>query len=462
MIKTKSHSILIAVCAAMFFLPFMMAGVNSVLPPIGLATGASAKELSLITTFYALGLATFQLTTGRMGDIWGRKRIFLCGMGIFIFTSFILGFLNNIALMQTLRFVQGAGAAMFSASGLAILAVAAPEGKRSQYIGYSAAVVYAGVACGPPVAGLIAGTIGWQWIFWSNGILASLAWALMYFTVHEEWYQGKGEPFDWWGGFIYGAGMATLTIGSTLLQRLPFEGGLLLCTGLGLLAIYIMLELRTKYPLLDIRLLSTNRVFALSSLAAFINYSALFGMILFFSLYLQVVKGMSVTASGLFLASQFLVQAFTTPYASRLADKYGAGRISAIGISLCGLGLCACAFLGRDSHLGFFVLAQMMLGLGMSFFAAPNTSVIMESVDEAHVGQAAAIVGTMRTSGALVNTSIISVTLGYYLGNSPVTVDNIDEFLMSMKTDLILFGIFNLAAIGCALGRENILKKSKN
>ncbi len=462
MAKTKEQSILIAVCAAMFFLPFMMAGVNSVLPPIGLDTGASAKELSLITTFYALGLATFQLTTGRMGDIWGRRRIFLWGMGIFIIVSIALGFMDNVAAMQALRFVQGAGAAMFSASGLAILAVSAPEGKRSQYIGYSAAVVYAGIACGPPLAGLIAGTIGWNWIFWSNGILATFAWALMFFTVREEWYQGKGEPFDWWGGFIYGAGMATLTIGSTLLQELPFEGGLLLCTGVGLLISYVILELRTKYPLLDIRLLRSNKVFALSSLAAFINYSASFGMILFFSVYLQVVRGMSVTSAGLFLASQFLVQAFTTPYASRLADRHGAGRISAIGIALCGLGLCASAFLGRDSNLAFFVLAQIILGLGMSFFAAPNTTVIMESVDKAHVGQAAALVGTMRTSGALVNTSIISVTLGYFLGNSPATVHNIDEFLMSMRVDLILFGIFNLAAIGCALGREKILKKSKS
>ncbi len=351
---------------------------------------------------------------------------------------------------------------MFAASGLAILTVAAPEGKRRQYIGYSAAVVYAGIACGPPLAGVIAGSIGWRWLFWGNGILAILAMSIMLFTVRDEWYQGKGEPFDWAGGFIYAAGMATLTIGSTLMQNLPFKGGLLLLSGLGLLMIYIKYELRTKHPLLDINLLRNNRVFALSSLAAFINYSASFGMLLFFSLYLQVVRGMSVTNAGLFLSLQFVIQTLTTPWASNLADKYGAAHISAIGIAFCGLGLCACAFLGRDSHLGFFVLAQVILGLGMSFFAAPNTSVIMESVDKSHVGQAASLVGTMRTCGALVNTSIISVTLGYFLGSEPVTVNNIDEFLMSMRVDLVLFGIFNLAAIGCALGRQKSLSKINN
>ncbi len=454
MLEVKAKRILIAVCAAQFFLPFMMAGVNSALPPIGMDTLASAKELSLLTTFYALGLATFQLTTGRMGDIWGRKRMFLWGLGIFIITSALIGFTNSILFMQALRFVQGAGAAMFAASGLAILATVAPDGQRGKYIGFSAAVVYAGIACGPPVAGFITGGIGWRWIFFANAIAASIAWAFMFCSVREEWYEGKGEPFDWRGGFIYGAGMASLAIGSTILQELPLKGVLLLCIGLGLLVIYVMLESRTKYPLLDINLLLKNRVFALSSLAAFVNYSASFGMILFFSIYLQVVRGMSVTDAGLFLSLQFVVQAGATPLASRLADRHGPGRISAVGIGLCGLGLCACAFLGRESNLMFFVIAQIMLGLSMSFFAAPNTTVMLESVDRAHVGQAASFVGTMRTCGALVNTTIISMTLGYFLGNSPVTVDNIDEFLMSMRVDLMLFGIFNLAAIGCALGRE--------
>ncbi len=456
MLKTKAQSILIVVCAAQFLLPFMMAGVNSALPPIGMDTNASAKELSLLTTFYALGLATFQLTTGRMGDIWGRRRIFLCGLGVFCLTSVLIGISSNILFMQALRFVQGAGAAMFAASGLAILATVAPEGKRGQYIGFSAAVVYAGIACGPPVAGLITGSIGWRWIFLSNAIAAFAAWALMFFRVREEWYEGKGEPFDWRGGFLYGSGMATLAIGSTILQGLPLKGLLLLGIGIGLLITYIVHESRTKYPLLDINLLLKNRVFALSSLAAFVNYSASFGMILFFSLYLQVVRGMSVRDSGLLLALQFIVQAGATPIASRLADRHGPGRISAIGIGLCGLGLCACAFLGRDSHLIFFIIAQVILGLSMSFFAAPNTTVMLESVDRAHVGQAASFVGTMRTCGALVNTTIISMTLGYFLGNSPVTVDNIDAFLMSMRVDLMLFGVFNLAAIGCALGRERV------
>ncbi len=432
-----------------------MAGVNAVLPSMGADIGASAKDMTLLTTFYALGLATFQLTTGRMGDIWGRRRIFLWGMGIFTAMCFVLGHMDNVHLMQVLRFVQGTGGAMFSASGLAILSMVAPEGKRGQYIGLSASAVYAGIACGPPVAGFIVGTLGWRWLFWANAAASGAAFFLMLLMVREEWFCGKGEPFDWRGGLVYGAAMAILTLGSTHLETslglaLAMMGG-----GLLLLVLYVFMELRTEYPLLQVRLLVQNRVFGLSSLAAFINYCSAFGMIIFFSLYAQLARGMSVMEAGLWLSVQFVVQSVTAPLAGKLSDRYSAGRVSAAGVALCGLGLLASAFLAPDTPFILFVIAQCTLGLGMGLFAAPNTTVIMESVGQKYIGQAASLVGTMRTSGALVNTTIISITFGYFLGKAPMDVAHLDAFLQSMRADLILFGILNLAAIACVLVRKN-------
>lgn len=458
--RLSPKALLLAVCVAQFVLPFMMAGVNSVLPSIGESTGASARELSLISTFYALGLAIFQLTSGRMGDVWGRRRIFLIGMAIFSCTGAVIGCLSDATFMQGLRFVQGAGAAMFNASGLAILAAAAPPGMRSQYLGLSGAAVYAGIACGPPVAGMVTGLIGWRWLFWGNALAGVLAFCLMRFTVRTEWYQGRGEPFDWHGGVVYGAGMAALTLGSTALQSTAGTGWSLLALGIVLLVVYTRMELRTAYPLLDVRLLVRNKVFGLSALAAFINYASSFGLLFFFSIYLQVVRGFDVRDAGLFLALQFIIQAGTTPWAGRLADRKGPEKISAIGIALCGVGLCACALLGRDTPLWYLVLAQAMLGLGVSFFAIPNTTVILESAGPEHLGQAAGLTGAVRTGGGLFNMTIISCTLAYYLGDAPVSAENIDAFLQSLRVDLLLFGVLNLLAVGCALGRMRVVKKS--
>lgn len=444
--------ILLAVCCAQFLLPFMMAGVNAVLPPIGVDLNASARELGLITTLYALGLAIFHLTAGRMGDVWGRRRTFLCGMGIFAVSSIITGFAPNINTLLVIRFIQGAGAATFNASGLALLACTAPPAQRGQYIGFGGAAVYAGIACGPPLAGLITGTLGWRWLFFCTGIACATAFLLM-LRVHAEWREGKGEPFDWRGSFIYGAGIAALTIGSTSLQEDIFMGWGLVFVGITGLVLYVWTELRTPFPLLDVRLLVTNKIFGLSSLAAFINYSSMYGMLFFFSVYLQVVRHMSVEEAGLFLAIQSVVQVFTTPWAGRMADKYGASLISSIGIGCCGLGLLATAFLQVDSSLWLLVAAQILLGLGISLFAVPNTTVLLGCVDTKHLGQAAGLTGAVRTGGGVLNMMIVTMTLGLYLGNQPIGESTIAPFMMSMKVDLIIFGLLNLMAVGCALGR---------
>ncbi len=428
--------------------------MNSLLPSIEESTGAGVHNLSLLTTFYVLGLVIAQLCAGRMGDVWGRRRVFLTGSFVFVLTNIIMGFMDNIYVMQALRLLQGLGTAIFSASGLAILAVSAPDGKRSQYVAYSATAIYVGIACGPPVAGFIGSELGWQWLFWGTAIAGSLTWAFMRFAVHEEWYQGKGEPFNWFDAGVYSLGMTCVAFGSSLLKNSMGMGIGIILLGFLFLALYIRMELKAKYPLLDVALLAHNKVFALSSLAAFINYSSSFGMVVFFSLYLQVVRGLSVGQAGMYLSVQFLVQAITSPIAGRLLTKYGGSKVSAVGIALCGLGLVASGFLTKDSHMLYFFLAQICLGVGTGFFAAPNTTVILESVDKAHLGQAASVAGTMRTSGALVNTAIISITLGVFLGDAPVTVDNIDAFMQSMKVDLILFGLLNLLAIGFALARE--------
>ncbi len=452
--KDSPRIILFAVCAAQFFMPFMVAGVNSILPAIGHSTGASAQELSLITTFYILGLVVAQLIAGRMGDIWGRRKVFLCGSAVFIAANFCIGFIDNIYYMMVLRTLQGLGAAIFSATGLSILAVAAPQGKRNQYIAYSATAIYVGIACGPPLAGFIGGSLGWQWLFWSTGAAAFCTWLFMRFAVHEEWYEGKGEPFNWVNASIYAVGMALVTFGSTVLKDSIWGGSGLIGLGIVVVAFYIWKEMHSQYHLLDVRLLMQNKVFALSSLAAFINYSAVFGMVIFFSLYLQVVLGISVEKAGLYLSWQFVLQALTSTRSGVLAARYGGGRVSAVGIAVCGLGLCISAFLDRESSLAFFFLSQSALGIGIGLFAAPNTSVILESVDKAHIGQAASVVGSMRTTGALVNTSIVTITFGYFLGDSPVHAGNIDAFLQSMQVDLLLFGVLNILAIAFALSRE--------
>lgn len=454
-IEKEHRWLLLAVCAAQFFMPFMVAGVNAVLPPLGESLGASARNLSLLGAVYTLGLVVFQLAGGTLGDIYGRRRIFLSGLTLFSIMAIVLGFIENIDLFIGLRLFQGIGAAMLSSSSLALLASAAPKELRASYLGISGAAVYAGIACGPTVGGLVAGWLGWRWLFWGTGLAALAAMCIMIFRVPMEWRTAGKEPFDVPGCLLYGGAMAALTFGASSVADDPVLGNGLFLICLALLGAFGWRELRSPFPMVDVRMLYTNRVLSLSLVAAFVNYCSFFGMIFFFSLYLQVGKGFSVQQAGLMLALQAVVQALASPLAARLCDRYDRGIISTVGTVLCGMGLLSAAFLDMDSSLWLIVGAQCFIGAGASIFALPNTTIILETAGPQRVGQASGLVGTVRTAGMLCNLAIITLTLSLFLGHEPVSEHNIPAFLHCMRVDMTFFGILSLLAVGCTLARNH-------
>jgi MFS family permease len=452
-IPTSLRAVLFAVCASQFILPFMLAGVNAVLPILGEDLGLSAQQLSLISTIYTLSLAIAQLSSGRLGDILGRRRLFLTGLGIFCLCSVALGFVRHFEALLCIRFAQGLGAALFNASGLAILMTLAPIDKRGMVLGISAAAVSAGISCGPALAGLLAGAFGWRWLFWSTALGAVAAWLLTHRNLREEWRQGQGEPFDWPGFFCYSGFMLCLTLGASALQH-AFWAPWALAGALCLLACFIRLEWRSTFPLLELRLFTQNRVFSLSALAAFVNYASSFGISLYFSMYLQSLRGLSVNDTGLFLAVQAVLQMLAAPFSGRLSDRYGAGPISTLGIALCGTGIALAALIAPDTHLALLIGVQILLGAGVGLFVTPNTTLILESAGPRYLGQASGVIGTVRTGGMLANMIIVTTTLGFFMGQTPLCPENAPAFMESMRLDFCIFAGLNLLALGCSIGRS--------
>ena len=198
---------------------------------------------------------------------------------------------------------------------------------------------------------------------------------------------------------------------------------------------------------------SSDLVFALSTVASLINYSSTFGVMFYFSLFLQGVHGLGILQTGLMISIQTAVQIFVAPGAGKLADKRGAGKVATAGMALCGVGLLISAFLDGSSSLMQVAAAQLVLGIGIALFASPNTSAIMGAVDQAHTGQASGLVGAMRTMGMLFSMVIISLTMNSFLGDAPLNADNVDAFLEAMHVNFILFGVLNLVGIFFSFAR---------
>jgi MFS family permease len=212
-------------------------------------------------------------------------------------------------------------------------------------------------------------------------------------------------------------------------------------------------EVRTRYPVLDVRLLRDNRLFALSNLAALLNYAGTFGVTFFLSLYLQYVKGLSPQGAGAVLFVQPLAQAVLSPLCGRLADRYPPERVATAGMALCTVGLAVSTTITASTSLAVLVVMLAVLGTGFALFSSPNTSAIMGSVPARYYGLASGMVSSMRTLGMLTSMTIITVIFSVTMGKHAVTPETQPAFLLSMRTGLAAFCLLCAAGILFSLGR---------
>ena len=429
---------LLVVCVAHFLMPFMMSAVGVALPAIGREFGATALQLGLVETTYVLSSSIFILAMGRLGDIHGRRRIFVYGIIIFTIGCGLLSQAWSIESLIALRFLQGVGGSMIMATTIAIVVAVFPPEERGKALGIAVASVYAGISCGPFLGGILVTTWGWRSIFYLSVPLGLLTLFITSARLRGEWADAKGEPFDWQGGLVYAGAILLLIFGASNLSQGPWAFAVMLAGMIGIV-LFLYIESCTTYPLLNMALLRDNRVFALSNLAALLNYAATFGVTFFFSLYLQYVKGMSAREAGLILIIQPLMQTLLSPLCGRLADRYSASKVATIGMAFCALGLGAAAMSTGATPLPEIMAILALLGTGFALFSSPNTSVIMGSVAPRYLGIASSLGASMRTLGMMTSMMIITVIFSIFMAGEAVTPTTLPQFLFSMRMALWIF-----------------------
>ena len=277
-----------------FLGPFMAASLNLGLPAMGRDLDMSASALTWVATAFILAAAVFTVPFGRMGDIYGRRRILLSGNLVFAIFSLLSAVAWSPAVMIVSRVLQGIGSAMLFATGTALLISVFPPGERGRVLGNNVTAVYLGLALGPFLGGFLTQHFGWRSIFVVNFLLGMVLVAATLWRLRGEWAEAAGESFDRAGALLYGATLVLLMLGFSRLSHGPGLG--LLAAGLAALVGFLVWELRSRSPMLDLSLFRRNVVFTFSSLAALIHYSATFAVTFVLSLYLQSVQGRSPQA----------------------------------------------------------------------------------------------------------------------------------------------------------------------
>ncbi len=437
-----------------FLTPFLGSAINIALPAIGREFQLNTITIGWIATVYLLTAVIFLVPIGRLADIYGRKRIFRLGTVIFTLASLACGFSNSALMLIATRILQGIGSPMIFGTGVAILTSIYPAGQKGKAIGINTAAVYLGLSTGPFLGGLLTQYLGWRSIFFLAGSFGLIAFILVYFYLRDEWAEARGEKFDWQGAFIYGLMISTLMYGfSRLPDRMGF--GFIGCGALGSV-LFIWWEMRVVNPVLEIRLFRSNTVFALSNLAALINYSATFAVGFLLSLYLQYVKYFSPRQAGLLLVIQPLIQTIFSPITGRFSDKIEPRLVASAGMGITSLGLLALTFIQSTTPVALIAGSLFLLGMGFAFFSSPNTNAVMSSVERRFYGVASGTLGTMRLTGQMLSLGISLLIISIYVGQVRISPDNFPQFLKSIRTAFAFFAGICFIGILASLARGKV------
>ncbi|MBN1678525.1 MAG: MFS transporter [Candidatus Thermoplasmatota archaeon] len=439
----RRSALLVAVLSS-FVTPFMGSSINIALPAISDEFSMPAVLLSWVVTSYLLAAAVFLVPFGRLADIYGRKRLFLYGMWIFVAASLLCALAPNAFTLIAFRAVQGLGSGMMFGTSVAILSSVYPPKERGRVLGLAVASVYVGLAAGPFFGGILTGVLGWRSLFVVLLPMGALVLYAGYTRLKGEWAEARGESFDLRGSAIYAVALTAVVFGLTLMPNL--SGVAMSAAGLCGVAIFVLWEIRVEKPVLDMRLFRHNRRFAFSNMAALINYSATSAVVFFVSLYLQVFKGIGVEKAGIILVSQPIVMAVFSPLAGKLSDVVEPQIIASIGMATSAVGLALVALFDADTSIPQIVFALAILGFGFALFSSPNTNAIMGSVERRLYGVAAATVGTMRLIGQVLSIAIATLFISIYVGNVELTSADAEAFLESYRMGFITFAVL------CALG----------
>ncbi|MBN2111120.1 MAG: MFS transporter [Methanosarcinaceae archaeon] len=449
--KTEKQIVLLIAILAGFITPFDGSAVNIALPTMGAEFNMDAIALSWVATAYLLSSAVFLVPFGKIADIYGRKKVFLYGITIFGLASLVMTLVSSEEMLINVRVIQGLGSAMIFGTGVAIVTSVFPPGERGAALGIYITAVYVGLSTGPLLGGIMTQHLGWRSIFLVNVPLAAVTVFLILWKLKGEWAECRGEQFDLAGSVIYGSAIIALMYGFSILPEM--KGAALVVLGFLGFVLFALYELRVPSPVLDIRLLTRNRVFALSNMSALINYSATYAVTFLLSLGLQYTKGFTPGHAGIILIAQPVVQAMISPIAGRLSDSIEPRYIASAGMGLTATGLFFLTFVTEVTPLWYIVTTLILLGVGFGLFSSPNTNVIMSSVDKRYYGVASGMNGTMRLLGQMLSMGIAMMIFSVVIGPVVITSEYYPRFVTSMHYAFILFTIFCIVGVFASLAR---------
>jgi EmrB/QacA subfamily drug resistance transporter len=386
---------LVGTCAGLFLLMLDSTVVALALPSIRKDVGASAEGLQWMMNGYLLAITVCVVTAGRLGDMFGRKRVFLIGIAVFTVGSVVSGAAGDQETLIIGRVLQGIGAAPMLSLSLAIVCNVFPSDEQARALGVWAGISAVALALGPFLGGALV-EIDWRVIFWINLPIAIIGAVLTARAAPESTDPAAGTHIDVPGLVTLGVGLIALVL--ALVQAEAWDGaaiGALVALSAIALVSFWRIERRSREPVVDFELFR-NRPYFGASAAAFALVGAYWSLMFFQSQYLQDVRGHSAILSGLLILPITAPMVFISPMASRLITRFGARGLMTVGMGFAALGCLVLTQIGADSPYPVLLVGYLPFGIALGLVYAPMSAAAMAAMPADKVGIASGVLAMDR------------------------------------------------------------------
>ena len=390
--------------------------VSTALPVVRVDLGATIEQLEWIVNAYTFTFAVFLLMGAALGDRFGRKRMFIIGVGIFTAASAMAALAPSTEWLIAARAFQGVGGAIVTPLTLTILSGAVSAERRGAALGAWSGIAGFAVAMGPLVGGAVVEGISWQWIFWLNVPVGLLLLPLA--TQLRESY-GPDKALDVPGVTLGGLGLLGIVWGLVNGNSDGWASPQIvgpIAVGALLLAAFVAWELRAPEPMLPMRFFR-DRAFSAANGASLFMYFGMFGSIFLLTQFFQTAQGYSPLEAGLRILPWTAMPMIVAPIAGALSDRIGGGRIMAAGLFLQAAGLAWIASISEATvGYGSFVGPFIISGIGMGMFFAPVANVVLSSVRPVEEGKASGANNAIREVGGVFGVAVLASLFSRYGG----------------------------------------------
>jgi EmrB/QacA subfamily drug resistance transporter len=435
---------------------------NVALPTLTQAFNASFQEVQWIVLAYLLAITTLVVSVGRLGDITGRRRLLLAGLFLFTVASVLCGVAPTLSLLIAARVAQGLGAAVMMALTIAFVGETIPKARTGSAMGLLGTMSAIGTALGPSLGGLLIAGAGWRAIFLVNVPLGLLAVVLAYCYLPAD----RREPNTDRAGFdVVGTLLLALALGAYALAMTigrgsfgPFNMALLLAAGLGT-GFFVLAEARAASPLIRLAAFRDPVLSASLATGTFVS-TVMMATLVVGPFYLSHALGLDAALVGIVMSAGPLVAALTGVPAGRAADRFGAGRMTMVGLTGMAAGCFILSIVPTTLGIPGYIVPIAVITSGYALFQTANNTAVMTEIRPDQRGVISGLLNLSRNLGLITGASVMGAVFAFASGASDIAMARSEAVAAGMRITFAVAAILIVVALAIAVGSRALAARA--